>query len=189
MGWYVRAEQRIKAQVTDFQGTGLNHERIFSVSLRSHTSSLKTHWTCMAQPFTLQTLQPGTLLSSSRRPLADVEIRAEGLAPETRSSLGAGACPTAATQGLQLPPRSLSSALGAGHGHPNLNLSTMNPNHLCPVQPSFPAAFCSTWKQHSAGGQAEVCKGERERVKINKRMPAPLKEFSFIGSSPLPPFQ
>lgn len=132
--------------------------------------------------------QPFTLLSSSRKPLADGEIKGEGLVREPHSSLGTGACPITATQGPQLPPHSLSWALGTGHRHPDLTLATTNPSHLCPVQPSFLVASCSMANTVQLVVKRSFAK-ERERLKIKIRMPVPLKEFSFIGSSPLPPFQ
>lgn len=87
-----------------------------------------------------------------------MQIKAEGLAAETHSSLGAGTC----QQGPQLPPRSPSWVPGAGHRHLNLTLSTSKPSHLrpVPVQPAFPLR--PRRKHQSASGQAEVCKGERE---------------------------
>lgn len=142
----------------------------------------------MAQPFALQNPQPDTLLSSSRRPLADGEIKGVGLVREPHSSLGIGACPIAAMQGPQLPPHSLFWALGTGHRHPDLTLVTTNPSHLCPVQPAFMAASRSAANTRQLVVKQSFAK-ERERLKIKIRMPAPLKEFSFIGSSPLPPFQ
>lgn len=89
--------------------------------------------------------------------------------------------------GPQLPHRSLSSALRDGHRHPNLNFSTMNPSPVS-QQPSFPVASHSMQQTpFSLWSRGGLQRGER--LKINKRMSVPLKEFSFIGSSPLPPFQ
>lgn len=152
----------IKAQVTDFQRTDLNHECIFSVWLRSHTTCLKTHWTCVAQPFTLQNPWPGSPLSSSRRPLADVEIKAEGLATETRSSL-------VLAPALSLPRKDRSFLSAACPWR--LELATGTHTWTCPpcspvtfVLHSLPSRLHPTprGKCHSASGQVEVCKGERD---------------------------
>lgn len=89
--------------------------------------------------------------------------------------------------GATAAPPQLSLAPGDGHRHTNLNSSTTNPL-LVSQQPSFPAVSRSMQQtSFSHWSRGHLQKGERP--KINKRMPVPLKEFSFIGSSPLPPFQ
>lgn len=169
-----KQSKEIKAQVTNFQGTVLNHECIFPVWLRSHTTSLTSHQVCVALHSPKE--QRGTLLSSSRMSLVHVKIWVEGLAADPALCRGCSCLTTACPWHL-----------GDGHRHPNLNFSTTNPL-LVSQQPFFLAASLSTHQTlFSYWSRGSLQRGER--LKINKRRPVPLKEFSFIGSSPLPPFQ
>lgn len=138
-------------------------------------NSLTSHWMCMAQTFPLP---------NSSLPHCFPHAGGHWLCQGTSGGFGNKPCPV---QGPQLPHHSLSLALGDGHRHPNLNWSTTNPL-LVSQQPSFLAVSHSMQQTpFSYWSRGRLQRGER--LKINKRMPVPLKEFSFIGSSPLPPFQ
>lgn len=151
--------------MTKFPGNS-SESQVHLSCLRSHTTSLTSHRTCMAQACTL----PNSRLAHC--------------CPQAGGHWSMLRYKWRVWQQGQLPHHSLSLALGDGHRHPNLNFSTTNPllvSHFLAASHSTRQTPFSYWSR------GRLQRGER--LKINKRRPVPLKEFSFIGSSPFPPFQ
>lgn len=174
MGRCVKAEQRNESPSDRFPGNR-PESQVHLSCLRSHTTSLQA--TGHAWPKAL-------LSQAAAWHAAFLRQEVTGLCQGTRGGLGSRPCPVQEPNCLTTAcPWHLEMATGT-------QTSTCPPQTpcLCPNSLAVPGCI----PLHVANSIQLLPRGglqRRERLRINKRMPVPLKEFSFIGSSPLPPFQ